>query len=91
MNIKFPKELTGLVNPKEVNVLCHGNIYGAEEKESGKEFLIYREHNLIQLTNCFNVSKEYASQRELSAGDQIVFVEYSLNGRKMVDIFKAVK
>lgn len=91
LNVKFPEGLINLVNPKDVKVLGHGNIYEAAEKEAGKEYLIYREHNLIESTNCFNVSKEYVKQRGLKVSDKIAFVEYPLiNGRRMIDIFKII-
>ena len=88
LTVRFPKELTDLVAPDKVVVLGHGTLYEAEEKEPGKEFLIYREHNIIESTNWLNVSKEFVKQRGLKPGYTVAFVEYPMNGRQTIDIFK---
>ena len=90
IKIKIPKELEGIVKENSVTVTGQGQVYEDLGSSNKNRYSIYRDINLRNTMPSIYVSKEYAKQRGIKDKDKILFVEYSdLNGRKMIDIFKA--
>ena len=88
IKFKIPKELKRIVQDS-VNVLFQGQIYENLGSSNKKRYEIYKGINVRDTIPFTSVSEEYIKQRGMKDRDKIFFVEYNLNGRKMLDIFKA--
>lgn len=87
-NLIVPRGLTNLVNPNDIEIVGYGRVFKSDLKEVGEEYNIYTDNHVSLSVNCFNASKEYIQERGLQDKDKIAFVEYPLNGRKIIDIIK---
>lgn len=87
IKVNIPKELTNLVLEKDVKILGTG-YFILDKKSKGEKYELWRKYDFLAFIIALKVSKEYIEQRNLKGSDKIAFVEYPLNGKQTLDIFK---
>lgn len=91
IDTKFPKELEGIVEKKDIKYFARGEVVKREYEENGekKDSYILSVKADIWDVRVLTVSEEFVKQRNLKDGDKIAYVEYSLGNRRMIDVFKS--